>query len=142
MSSKTTNYKLHKIDLTDAPPDITVLNGNFDIIDTQLKGARDAANNAISKFLGDNRNLVVGAGDRSFVNFNMDTSVPYVPTVSNYTYFITINTTDYYVESALALPLDSTNRVYYYSRGRGEWDHLVNAEYVSQFMGVASASLE
>ena len=38
MSSKTTNYNLHKIDLTDAPPDITVLNGNWDTIDTQLKG--------------------------------------------------------------------------------------------------------
>ncbi len=37
MSSKTTNYKLHKIDLADSPPDITVLNGNFDIIDAELK---------------------------------------------------------------------------------------------------------
>ena len=33
MSSKTTNFNLHKIDLTDAPPDITVLNQNWDIID-------------------------------------------------------------------------------------------------------------
>lgn len=38
MSSKTTNYNLHKIDLTDAPPDITVLNGNWDTIDSELKG--------------------------------------------------------------------------------------------------------
>lgn len=38
MASKTTNYNLHKIDLTDAPPDITVLNGNWDKIDTELKG--------------------------------------------------------------------------------------------------------
>lgn len=37
MSSKTTNYNLHKIDLTDAPPDITVLNSNFDTIDQVLK---------------------------------------------------------------------------------------------------------
>lgn len=37
MSSKTTNYNLHKIDLSDAPPDITVLNQNWDIIDQQLK---------------------------------------------------------------------------------------------------------
>lgn len=36
MASKTTNFKLHKIDLTDAPPDITVLNGNFDTIDSEL----------------------------------------------------------------------------------------------------------
>lgn len=37
MSSKTTNYNLHKIDLNDSPPDITVLNQNFDIIDDVLK---------------------------------------------------------------------------------------------------------
>ena len=37
MSSKTTNFNLHKIDLTDAPPDITVLNQNWDTIDSELK---------------------------------------------------------------------------------------------------------
>ena len=36
MSSKTTNYNLHKIDLNDSPPDITVLNQNFDTIDDEL----------------------------------------------------------------------------------------------------------
>ena len=36
MSSKTTNFNLHKIDLTDAPPDITVLNQNWDKIDQKL----------------------------------------------------------------------------------------------------------
>lgn len=36
MATSTTNYGLHKIDLTDAPPDITVLNPNFDKIDEQL----------------------------------------------------------------------------------------------------------
>lgn len=33
---KTTNYKMNKPELTDSPPDITVLNGNFDIIDEKL----------------------------------------------------------------------------------------------------------
>lgn len=36
MASKTTNYQLHKIDLADAPPDITVLNDNWDKIDEEL----------------------------------------------------------------------------------------------------------
>lgn len=36
MASKTTNYNMNKIDLTDAPPDITVLNENFDITDSEL----------------------------------------------------------------------------------------------------------
>lgn len=43
MASKTTNFNLHKIELTDAPPDITVLNQNWDTIDTQLKQAQDDA---------------------------------------------------------------------------------------------------
>lgn len=47
MSSKTTNYNLHKIDLTDSPPDITVLNQNADIIDEKLKEVEDAAINAV-----------------------------------------------------------------------------------------------
>lgn len=51
MASKTTNYELNKIDLADSPPDITVLNTNADIIDTQLKKNADAitaANTAVS----------------------------------------------------------------------------------------------
>ena len=47
MASKTTNYNLHKIDLTDAPPDITVLNPNFDIIDTELKNLNDGKAEAV-----------------------------------------------------------------------------------------------
>lgn len=45
MASETTNYNLHKIDLTDAPPDITVLNDNFDTIDSELKTLSDAVSN-------------------------------------------------------------------------------------------------
>ncbi|MEG2639023.1 MAG: hypothetical protein RR992_05895 [Clostridiales bacterium] len=41
MSTNTPNYKLTKIDLTDAPPDITVLNHNWDTIDTKIKTALD-----------------------------------------------------------------------------------------------------
>lgn len=36
MSSNTTNFNLHKIDLTDAPPDITVLNQNWDALDSLI----------------------------------------------------------------------------------------------------------
>lgn len=45
MSQETTNYKLHKIELKDSPADITVLNPNFDTIDTQLKKLSDATMN-------------------------------------------------------------------------------------------------
>lgn len=40
MSTTTTNYSLHKIDLADAPPDITVLNDNWDIIDSELNALK------------------------------------------------------------------------------------------------------
>lgn len=40
MSTTTTNYGLHKIDLTDAPPDITVLNDNWDAIDSELNNLK------------------------------------------------------------------------------------------------------
>lgn len=39
MASYTQNYNLVKIDLADSPPDITVLNQNFDIIDEALRSA-------------------------------------------------------------------------------------------------------
>ena len=38
---QTTNYKLNKIELADSPADITVLNGNWDTIDTNLKKLSD-----------------------------------------------------------------------------------------------------
>ena len=39
---ETTNYQLKKIELTDSPPDITVLNNNWDTIDEELKSQADA----------------------------------------------------------------------------------------------------
>lgn len=42
MASETTNYKLKKIELTDSPPDITVINPNWDTIDKELKANKDA----------------------------------------------------------------------------------------------------
>jgi len=41
MSTTTTNYNLVKPALTDAPPDITVMNPNWDTIDTELKALKD-----------------------------------------------------------------------------------------------------
>lgn len=39
----TPNFKLKKIELTDSPPDITVINFNWDTLDTNLKEALDGA---------------------------------------------------------------------------------------------------
>lgn len=43
MSTKTTNYNLVKPALSDAPPDITQLNTNWDVIDQLLKDHADKA---------------------------------------------------------------------------------------------------
>jgi len=40
---ETTNYKLKKIELSDSPPDITVINPNWDLIDDNLKETSDRA---------------------------------------------------------------------------------------------------
>lgn len=45
MATYTTNYNLTKIALTDAPPDITVLNANWDTIDAKLKNIETTAAN-------------------------------------------------------------------------------------------------
>lgn len=52
MSSKTANYNLHKIDLNDSPPDITVLNQNFDIIDEKLKEVEDGSSDISAESIG------------------------------------------------------------------------------------------
>lgn len=39
MATRTPNFNLVKIELTDSPPDITVLNENFDILDEELNNA-------------------------------------------------------------------------------------------------------
>lgn len=51
MASTTPNLALHKIDLTDAPPDITVLNQNWDIIDEQVKTLQDDVERQSSDYL-------------------------------------------------------------------------------------------
>lgn len=52
MATKTPNFNLHKIDLTDAPPDITVLNQNWDTIDTELKKAYTSDNKPTASDVG------------------------------------------------------------------------------------------
>jgi hypothetical protein len=49
MSTTTTNLKLHKIDLSDAPPDITVLNQNWDTLDAKLKEHSDKLDSKVSE---------------------------------------------------------------------------------------------
>ena len=47
MATYTSNYNLTKIDLNDAPPDITVLNQNWDTIDEELGNIGDTVEQAL-----------------------------------------------------------------------------------------------
>lgn len=55
----TPNYSLKKIELTDSPPDITVINSNWDTIDSTLKTAADGAAGAIPKSVATAADLVI-----------------------------------------------------------------------------------
>ena len=46
----TTNYGLNKIELQDSPPNIEVLNPNWDKIDGKLKELSDESKNSDNKF--------------------------------------------------------------------------------------------
>lgn len=46
---ETTNYNLKKIELTDSPPDITVINPNWDKIDVEMKSLRELNNDCVPK---------------------------------------------------------------------------------------------
>ena len=94
---------------------------------------------AVPASLGENRRIVMARGDQEFVHFNMDSSVPVIPTAGYYTLFMTIVSGTGVVESVLALPVDGANKVYVYSRGSGKWDELASA---SQYLGVAAATGE
>lgn len=50
---QTPNYALKKIDLTDSPPDITVLNQNFDTIDQKLKENGDGLTSHLAETVTD-----------------------------------------------------------------------------------------
>ena len=47
MPSYTTNYNLHKIELSDKPADITVINPNWDFIDQMLKTLEESAGDGV-----------------------------------------------------------------------------------------------
>ncbi|MEG1497082.1 MAG: hypothetical protein RR385_06860 [Clostridiales bacterium] len=66
----TTNYNLNKIELADAPPDITVLNKNWDTLDTKLKTCSDA--DAIQEGHRTDANVHLGPGERLAWNGKAD----------------------------------------------------------------------
>ncbi|MEG2149095.1 MAG: hypothetical protein RRY24_06700, partial [Clostridiales bacterium] len=66
----TTNYNLNKIELVDAPPDITVLNKNWDTLDAKLKICSDA--DVIQEGHRTDKNVHLGAGERIAWNGKAD----------------------------------------------------------------------
>lgn len=65
---RTQNYNLVKIDLTDSPPDITVLNENFDTIDTTLLNKVDKAEGkqlSTNDFTNEEKSKLSGVADNA-----------------------------------------------------------------------------
>lgn len=63
---QTTNYQLKKPELTDAPPDITALNSNWDTIDTKLKALEQQDTNQATH--NNDQEKHIGEGERAAWN--------------------------------------------------------------------------
>lgn len=79
--------------------------------------------------LKDDHVLKVERGDHAHITNNIDSYVPNVPAVSNFVHIITLDATGR-VETSLSIPLDYTDKVYYYSFARGEWLQIATTDYV------------
>mgnify|MGYP006888081609 FL=1 len=81
---ETSNKKLKKIELTDAPPDITVINPNWDTIDTELQEATShQADSSIHVTATDKSNWNgKAAGSHTHGTGDITSATPIVQTVS------------------------------------------------------------
>lgn len=113
MSSKTTNYGLHKIDLTDAPPDITVLNQNWDKLDTKLKEVDDRFDTLGSGVEGVPKSLSPTIWvEQSDVTFTQTISVDLVTTESEVVVDCNLTGTDIDADIAVLEAWGCVNRCY------------------------------
>ena len=94
MASKTTNYQLHKIDLTDAPPDITVLNQNWDTVDDILKSKYSYVK-TLTK--ADDLNNITTDGIYTYTSTSVPTNAPYTNASVVEVFGLTSNT-DYKIQ--------------------------------------------
>ena len=87
MASQTTNLKLHKIDLTDSPPDITVLNANWDALDTAVTGKQATVTGGASTITSSNltasRALISNASGKVAVSGVTSTELSYLDGVTS-----------------------------------------------------------
>lgn len=68
---KTQNYGFNKPELSDSPPDITVMNSNWDIIDKKIKENTDNINKNSSEIC----KLVLQKNENRVTIFNLDGSI-------------------------------------------------------------------
>ena len=94
----TTNYDLVEIELSDAPPDITVINPNWETIDTELKNLTDGkapAGYGVGEDLYDNRinnplDTSLKTGIYGLFNFSGVTNLPEKP-FAGYVQILAVN---------------------------------------------------
>ena len=139
MATKTTNYNLHKFDLADAPPDITVINDSMDIIDAALKGFSD--NKADHTAYVANANLNTLLEDKAYICSGTLTNAPVATTYCFLRVYDTESTNR--VLQVCYVP-NSDNTVRTFTRAItgtsifGAWLELGTTKYVDEQMALAN----
>lgn len=105
MSSKTTNYNLHKFDLTDSPPDITVINESMDTIDAELK--KRFENTEVIPV--ENGGTGKATADEAFGNLGKNFGFPNAKNVGDNTNLNTLTKAGFYFSAGSKNPTNTTN---------------------------------
>ena len=105
MSSKTTNYNLHKFDLTDSPPDITVINESMDTIDAELK--KRFENTEVIPV--ENGGTGKATADEAFGNLGKNFGFPNAKNVGDNTNLKTLTKAGFYFSAGSKNPTNTTN---------------------------------
>ena len=105
MSSKTTNYNLYKFDLTDSPPDITVINESMDIIDAELK--KRFENTEVIPV--ENGGTGKATADEAFGNLGKNFGFPNAKNVGDNTNLNTLITSGFYFSAGSKNTTNTTN---------------------------------
>lgn len=105
MSSKTTNYNLHKFDLTDSPPDITAINESMDTIDAELK--KRFENTEVIPV--ENGGTGKATADEAFGNLGKNFGFPNAKNVGDNTNLNTLTKAGFYFSAGSKNPTNTTN---------------------------------
>lgn len=76
--------------------------------------------------------LKIDIGNHVYVHDKYDAEVPEIPVVSNFTHYITINASGK-VTAVLSIPIDYTNKAFYYTYQDKSWHEIADASQTPRF---------